>query len=157
MTASSEAFELEVNGERHHVVGGLVTLLEVLRDQLGLTGTKFNCEQGECGACTVLVDGQAVVACLALAPALTGTAIMTIEGIGPRSPTDIQRRFMDCDALQCGYCTPGMIMSAQALLAWDEDRSPAALKAALSGNYCRCTGYETIVEALQSLLDREAE
>lgn len=126
------------------------TLLEFLRDDLGLTGTKCGCEVGECGACTVLLDGVPVNACLVLAPQIDGRSVATVEGLmrgDALSP--LQESFMDHDAAHCGFCTPGMLMSAQALL--DETPRPdeAAIRKAISGNLCRCTGYVQIVEAIQ--------
>lgn len=155
MTVSDE-FELHINGVQCRVAGTSVTLLEVLREQLGLTGTKFNCEQGECGACTVMVDGQAIVACLALAPAMQGTQITTIEGVGTGPLSEVQQRFIACDALQCGFCTPGMILAVSAFLATDEEHTSTGVRAALSGNYCRCTGYEAILHAIAPMLDGES-
>jgi aerobic-type carbon monoxide dehydrogenase small subunit (CoxS/CutS family) len=125
------------------------TLLSVLRDDIGLTGTKFNCEQGECGACTVLLDDRPVNACLVLAASADGHRVTTIEGLSTDSePHPIQDAFMACDASQCGYCTPGMVMSTKALL--DRTASPtrAQIEGAIAGNYCRCTGYESIINAI---------
>ena len=142
--------ELRVNGDRHDVlVDQHRTLLDVLRDDLGLTGTKTNCLAAECGVCTVLVDGVAVNACLVLAATVRGRAITTIEGLardGQLHP--LQQAFIDHGAVQCGYCIPGMIMAAAALLA--EHPAPTAdeIREALSGNLCRCTGYGKIVDAV---------
>lgn len=127
------------------------TLLELLRDDLGLTGTKCGCEIGECGACTVLLDGVPVNSCLVLAPQVEGRSITTVEGLaqdGPLSP--LQESFLDHDAVHCGFCTPGMLMSAKALL--DETPRPdeGTIRKAISGNLCRCTGYVQIVEAIQN-------
>jgi aerobic-type carbon monoxide dehydrogenase small subunit (CoxS/CutS family) len=148
---------LEVNSELHEVfVPVHRTLLEVLREDLDLTGTKHGCELGECGACAVLIDGQPILSCLALpiehqAPA----AILTIEGLADASvPHPLQTAFAELGAAQCGYCTPGMLLTARALL--DEAPSPtrAQIVEALSGNLCRCTGYVKIFEAVELAVDR---
>ncbi len=139
-----------VNGETHELaVEADRTLLDVLRGDLGLQGTKTSCLEGRCGACTVLVDGDAVNACLVLATGARGRAITTIEGLardGVLHP--VQQAFVDHGAIQCGYCTPGMIMSAKALL--DEIPAPTEeeVRTALAGNLCRCTGYQKIVDAV---------
>ncbi len=125
------------------------TLLEVLRDELGLTGTKFGCGGGDCGACTVLIEGRAVLSCLTLALSARGKSIQTIEGLaegGALNP--LQRAFVEHGAIQCGYCSPGMIMCAHALLAENPHPTEAEARAALGGNLCRCTGYVKIVEAV---------
>jgi carbon-monoxide dehydrogenase small subunit len=146
---SGSSLELLANGAptRAWVEPGL-TLLEFLREHLGLTGTKVNCEQGECGACTVLVDGRAVDSCLVLALSVAGCEITTIEGSEVnRHLPHLQRAFIEADAAQCGYCTPGMLMAITALLEEEPDPSDAAIEQALRGNYCRCTGYESILLA----------
>jgi carbon-monoxide dehydrogenase small subunit len=141
---------LTVNGDRHEVLTEPArTLLDVLRIDLGLTGTKTNCLDAECGVCTVLVDGKAVNACLLLAVAVQGRAITTIEGLardGGLHP--LQQSFIDHGAVQCGYCIPGMILAAKAYL--DENPVPteAEVREALAGNLCRCTGYQKIVDAV---------
>lgn len=132
------------------------TLLDVLRDHLHLTGTKKGCETGECGACTVLVDGKNVNSCLMLIGYVEGKEVTTIEGLqnnGKLHP--IQKAFAEKGAVQCGYCTPGMIMSVKALL--DENPKPTReeIKTAIAGNLCRCTGYEQIIEAVQSVEQEE--
>ena len=125
------------------------TLLEILRDDLGLTGTKCGCEVGECGACTVLLDGAAVNACLVLAGQADGASILTVEGLAPDGRlTPLQESFLDHDAVHCGFCTPGMLMSAQAFLAAHPEADEEAIRAAIAGNLCRCTGYVQIVEAI---------
>lgn len=125
------------------------TLLEVLREQLQLTGAKPGCDEGACGACTVLLDGQPVRSCLTLALEVEGRAVTTIEGLASGGElTALQRAFVNHGAVQCGYCTSGMILVATALLARNPDPSEAEVRAALSGNVCRCTGYAKIVEAV---------
>ena len=126
------------------------TLLELLRDGLGLTGTKCGCEIGECGACTVLVDGEAVNSCLVLAPQIDGREITTVEGMMNGDELDpLQKAFMNQDAVHCGFCTPGMLISAKALLDSNGHPSEEEIRIAISGNLCRCTGYVQIVEAVK--------
>jgi carbon-monoxide dehydrogenase small subunit len=142
---------LTVNGEeRAAAVPGHHTLLEVLREELGLTGTKHGCELGECGTCTVLLDGRPVLSCLVLAVEAEGREVETVEGLQQGNALHpLQAAFADLGAAQCGYCTPGLLMAAKALL--DDDPAPerAAIRAALAGNLCRCTGYHKIVEAVE--------
>lgn len=127
------------------------TLLDVLRDELGLTGTKCGCEVGECGACTVLLDGEAVNSCLVLAPQIDGREVVTVEGLVRDGKLDpLQTSFMDHDAVHCGFCTPGMLLSAKALLAGNPDPGEEEIRTAISGNLCRCTGYVQIVEAIKN-------
>ncbi|MEW5721483.1 MAG: (2Fe-2S)-binding protein [Thermodesulfobacteriota bacterium] len=142
--------QITVNGQEHRLeVKPNRTLLDVLRDDLGLTGTKKSCESGKCGACTVLMDGRPVAACLILAPQADGRDILTIQGLGDREhPHPLQTAFAEKGAVQCGYCTPGMILTAKALLAANPDPSEYEVKAALAGNLCRCTGYSKIIEAV---------
>ena len=131
-------------------IPGSTTLLDLLRDTLALTGTKRACDIGECGACTVLVDGRPIYACLTLAHACEGQAVRTIEGLGtPRTPHALQDAFVAEDAAQCGFCTPGQLMAAAALLAKNADPSDAEVIAALSGNLCRCGTYPKIVRAVR--------
>lgn len=133
------------------VVKDNMTLLDLLRDKLGLTGTKKGCEQGECGACTVMLDGKPVNSCCTLAVECEGRSVTTVEGIakdGKLHP--IQRQFIEKWALQCGYCTPGMIMSAKALLDHNPHPTELEIREAIEGNLCRCTGYAKIVEAIQA-------
>ena len=142
---------MRVNGRRYELcVPPYKTLLEVLREDLGLTGTKHGCELGECGACTVLVDGKPILSCLALPAMFEDAEITTVEGLGtPARPHPIQRAFAQVGALQCGYCTPGMVLGVKALL--DAHPSPTEddIRSALSGHLCRCTGYGRIVEAVR--------
>ncbi|MFQ5414835.1 MAG: (2Fe-2S)-binding protein, partial [Phycisphaerae bacterium] len=142
---------LTVNGQRHAVaVRPGETLLDVLRDKLRLTGTKKGCNVGDCGACTVLVDGDAMNSCLLLAAEVEGRRITTIEGVGDDGRlTPLQRAFVHEGAIQCGFCTPGMVMSATALLARNQSPTPDDIKDALAGNLCRCTGYSGILRAVQ--------
>ncbi|MBP9146249.1 MAG: (2Fe-2S)-binding protein [Thermoanaerobaculia bacterium] len=142
---------LIVNGERRTVAFPVHhTLLEVLREELGLTGTKHGCELGECGTCTVLVDGQPVLSCLALAAEMGGRAIETVEGLQAGNELHpLQSAFADLGAAQCGYCTPGILMTAKALLAGNPAPARAEIRAALAGNLCRCTGYIKILEAVE--------
>ena len=134
---------LNVNGEMYEMaVNPWQTLLEVLRDELGLIGTKKACSIGTCGACTVIVDSKAVLSCLTLAIECEGHSVTTIEGIeGPEGLHPIQQSFIDNGAVQCGFCTPGVIMTAKALLDENPDPSDDEIRDALSGNFCRCTGH----------------
>jgi len=146
------AFRLLVNGEEFDLdTAPHRTLLEVLRDELGLTGTKEGCGTGDCGACTVLMDGRAVNSCLVLAPEAAGREIATIEGLATNGRLHpIQQAFVDAAAAQCGYCTPGMILSIKALL--DRNPSPTLdeVRLGIAGNLCRCTGYAKIYEAIEA-------
>lgn len=150
MKARSTTLTLRVNGEdrtvafpTHH------SLLEVLREECGLTGTKHGCELGECGTCMVLVDGEPVLSCLILAAELSDRSIETVEGLQTGNRLHpLQSTFADLGAAQCGYCTPGMLMTAKALLAENAEPTPAQIRSALAGNLCRCTGYHKIVEAV---------
>lgn len=152
-------YTILVNGRAREVRSlPAATLLTVLRDNLGLTGTKFNCEQGECGACTVLIDGRAVNSCLVLGVTVSGQQVETIEGLGTGERLDVvQESFVECDAAQCGYCTPGMVMSAKALLATTSSPSRVDIEAALAGNYCRCTGYDSVIQAVERAAARESD
>jgi aerobic-type carbon monoxide dehydrogenase small subunit (CoxS/CutS family) len=144
--------ELNVNGEPHELfVPVHKTLLEVLREDLDLTGTKHGCELGECGACAVLIDGEAVLSCLALPVECQAPAeIVTIEGLADRAHVHpLQETFAELGAAQCGYCTPGMLVTAKALLDKNPRPSREDIVSALSGNLCRCTGYVKIFEAVE--------
>jgi len=151
---------LTVNGKRHHLtIDPRVTLLDALRNYLGFTGTKKGCDEGQCGACTVLVDGRRVDSCLTLAVMNQHVAITTIEGIGtPEALHPIQAAFIKHDGFQCGYCTSGQIMSAVALL---EHESPPAsdteIRERMSGNLCRCGAYPGIVDAIRTVRDAGAK
>ena len=140
-----------VNGQdREVLVKPYSTLLEVLREDLRLTGTKHGCEAGECGACMVLVDGVPKLSCLVLPAQVEGAVVTTIEGVAEGSVLHpVQQAFMDRGAVQCGYCTPGMVLAAKALLEANPAPSTVEVKEALAGNLCRCTGYVSIVEAVQ--------
>ncbi|MEI8131058.1 MAG: (2Fe-2S)-binding protein [Leptolinea sp.] len=129
-----------------------ITLLTLLRDHLGMTGTKDGCEVGECGACSILLDGKVVNSCMMMAPQANGRAISTIEGIQDPNgtPNDLQRAFVEHGAVQCGYCTPGMIMAGEALLARTLSPTEEEIRNAVAGNLCRCTGYQQIVEAIDA-------
>ena len=126
-----------------------ITLLDLLREVLGLTGTKRGCEAGECGACTVLLDGRAVNSCLVPAPQVGGREVVTVEGLAPLGKlAPLQQAFIDHGAVQCGFCTPGILMSAKDLLDHTADPSQAKIREAIAGNLCRCTGYQQIVDAV---------
>ncbi|HEX5435728.1 MAG TPA: (2Fe-2S)-binding protein [Gemmatimonadaceae bacterium] len=145
-----------VNGERHEVaIAPHTTLLELLRETLGLTGTKHGCELGECGTCTVLVDGVPILSCLALAVAYRERAIETVEGMAHgHTLHPLQEAFAELGAAQCGYCTPGFLLAARALLDANPHPSRAEIASALSGNLCRCTGYLKIFEAVEMAAER---
>ena len=149
------AIELKINGDIHEVlVSPNHTLLEVLRDKLGLMGTKRGCDLGACGACTVLINGEAYLSCVMLAIEASGKEILTIEGLaegGELHP--LQSAFVETGGLQCGFCTPGMILTAKAILDEEEDPSEEVIKKKMAGNLCRCTGYKKVVEAVMSVTD----
>ena len=134
------------------------TLLEVLREDLGLTGTKHGCEMGHCGACTVLVDGEPILSCLALAVEAQGQDIRTVEGLAREGRLHpIQQAFVECGAAQCGYCTPGFLMTGAALVEQHKNLSETQIRDAIAGNLCRCTGYSKIVEAIALAAQRMEE
>lgn len=147
---------LVVNGDTYRLtVEPRRTLLDVLRDDLGLTGTKNGCGMGECGACTVLVDGKPVSSCLILAIRADGKSVTTIEGLADGNKLHpLQQAFVECSAIQCGFCTPGMILTAKALLEENPKASEEDVKLGLVGNLCRCTGYVKIVEAVMAARKR---
>jgi carbon-monoxide dehydrogenase small subunit len=146
---------LKINGEIYAVEVDLrETLLDVLRDRLGLTGTKRGCDMGECGTCTVLMDGKPVNACMLLAVTLTGRDILTIEGVTQNELHPIQQAFVKHGAVQCGFCTPGMILTAKAFLKGCPSPTSADVRRSISGNLCRCTGYRKIVDAVLDAASR---
>lgn len=147
---------LEINGDTFEVdVENRRTLLEVLREDLHLMGTKKMCDTGECGSCTVILDGQAVNSCLVLALDAEGKKIETIEGVAKGDQLHpIQEAFVNKGAVQCGFCTPGMVMTTKAFLGKNPDPTEEEIKVAISGNFCRCTGYVRIVEAIRAAADR---
>jgi carbon-monoxide dehydrogenase small subunit len=146
-TINGKAMELAVDPRQ--------TLADLLRYELGLTGTKKGCEMGECGSCTVIMDGKAVNSCLVLAVRAEGRSITTIEGLeGEAGPHPLQQAFVEHGAIQCGFCSPGMILSAKALLDSNPSPDERAIRTAISGNLCRCTGYQKIVEAIASVGQR---
>ena len=160
-----ELITLNINGDEHEIaVYPWRTLNEVLRDQLHLTGTKLGCGTGDCGACTVLIDDQSVSSCLTLAVEVEGHKITTIEGVAPQAIANsdlencelnqIQESFIAKGAIQCGFCTPGMIMSSKFLLDHTPNPSEAEIRAGLSGNLCRCTGYNKIVDAIADAAEK---
>ncbi len=150
-----EPVTLMVNGTARHIfVAPHRTLLETIREDLGLTGTKHGCELGECGACTVLVDGTPILSCLTLTVDAADAEIVTIEGIGSiANPHALQRAFGEHGAAQCGYCTPAMILTAKALLDRDPSPSEETIAEAIAGNMCRCTGYLAIVRAVSAVVE----
>jgi carbon-monoxide dehydrogenase small subunit len=154
--SDTRTLTLTVNGEPRTVAFAVHhTLLEVLREELGLTGTKHGCELGECGTCTVLVDGRPVLSCLALAAEMEGRRIETVEGLQEGNRLHpLQETFADLGAAQCGYCTPGILMTAKALLAANPSPTRDEVRAALAGNLCRCTGYVKILEAVEGAAAR---
>jgi len=142
---------LTVNGQNHQVRTSLdATLLDLIRNDLGLTGTKDGCSEGECGACTVLLDGRVINACLVFAWQANGVDVVTVEGLAENGRLHpLQRAFIEKGAIQCGFCTPGMIMSAYGLLIENPRPSEEQIRQALTGNLCRCTGYTKIIQAIQ--------
>lgn len=147
---TGKSIRITVNGSPYRLdVHSGETLLEVIRQRLALRGTKRGCEIGECGACTVVMNGKAVNSCLILAVQADGAEVVTVEGLGRDGELHpLQEAFLDAGAVQCGYCTPGALMSAYALLEEDPDPTPEKVRAALAGNLCRCTGYQTMIDAV---------
>jgi carbon-monoxide dehydrogenase small subunit len=158
MTAKRDV-RVTVNGQpREGAVEPRVTLVDFLRMELGLTGTHVGCEHGVCGACTVLMDGQAVRSCIMLAVQADGAELMTVEGLahdGELHP--LQEAFIECHGLQCGFCTPGFLMSVYELLQREPDPDDEAIRDALGGNICRCTGYQQIVDSVRSVVRKLRE
>jgi len=150
------SLKLRVNGEDYEVYAEpWHTLADVLRDELGLTGTKQGCDTGYCGVCTILIDGKAVKSCVVMARQVQGRDIVTVEGLSRDGELDpLQKAFIDKFAIQCGFCTPGMLLSAKALLKENPHPSVDEIKEAITGNLCRCTGYTKIVEAIQAAAER---
>ncbi len=158
-TSGPLVYELTVNGATRAVESNWLgeSLLYVLRERLGLYGTKNACEQGECGSCSVLLDGVLVCSCLELAAAAVGCEVTTVEGIDPTGAlTDVQQAFVDAGAVQCGFCTPGLIVATHDLLARSPHPDELEIKESLAGNLCRCTGYGRIVEAVRTVAIRRA-
>lgn len=151
--------EIHVNGaRRRRSVAARVTLADFLRDELDLTGTKLGCEHGVCGACTVLIDGSSARSCLTLAAQADGREVTTVEGLSEgRHLSDLQQSFRDHHGLQCGFCTAGILMTATELLGSGAEIDDAAVRTVLSGNVCRCTGYETIVDAVLAVATAKAD
>ena len=147
-----------VNGARERIdVQPNLTLLQLLREKLALTGTKNGCEAGECGACTVLVDGEPVNSCMMLAIEADGRELLTVEGLAPEGQlSPLQQAFVEHNAVQCGFCTPGMLMSAYALLKRNPTPTEEQIKQALVGNLCRCTGYLRIIRAIMDVAEQDA-
>ena len=155
----SEHYVLHVNGKELQVRDAWVgeSLLYVLRQRLGLPGTKGACEQGECGSCTVLVDGEAVCSCLVMAATCTESKITTVEGLADGNAlTDVQQAFVEAGGVQCGFCTPGLIVAVHNLLESNPAPTGIEVKEALSGNICRCTGYGRIFDAVQLVISRRS-
>jgi carbon-monoxide dehydrogenase small subunit len=149
---TEQVLSLQVNGVEHRILtADHRTLLEVLREDMAMVGTKHGCDLGECGACTVLLDGRPVLACLVLAVQVAGRTITTIEGMAEDgTPHPLQTAFSEKGAAQCGYCTPGMLLAARALLDEVQVPGPDDIRQALAGNLCRCTGYNKIIEAVEA-------
>jgi aerobic carbon-monoxide dehydrogenase small subunit len=148
---------LNVNGKKRRVViEGTETLLDVVRTQLGLTGTKRGCNQGVCGSCTVLIDGLAARSCLCLAALAAAKEIVTVEGLGADGKlSPVQEAFVEAGAVQCGFCMPGMVVAATALLAENPEPDEDAIRGALAGNLCRCSGYVKVIEAVQRVARKQ--
>jgi aerobic carbon-monoxide dehydrogenase small subunit len=159
---ANEQYVLRVNGNEHAVADAWLgeSLLYVLRERLGFPGAKAGCEQGECGSCSVFVDGLLVCACLVLGAAAVGGDIVTVEGLQPDERgvlDDVQRAFVETGAVQCGFCTPGLVMTVHALLERDPAPGDLAVREAISGNLCRCTGYGRILEAVEVAIAARAD
>jgi aerobic carbon-monoxide dehydrogenase small subunit len=153
-------YELRVNGALHTVDDAWLgeSLLHVLRERLGLPGAKNACEQGECGSCSVMIDGRLVCSCLVLGAAAVERDIVTVEALADDAAlSDVQQAFLDAGAVQCGFCTPGLVMAVHDLLARQPDPDDLAIREAISGNLCRCTGYGRVVEAVRVSVRRRSE
>jgi carbon-monoxide dehydrogenase small subunit len=147
----TKTISITLNGERREVaVEANDILLDVLRDKLGIKSPKIGCERGDCGACTILLDGKPVRSCLILAIEVDGQEITTVEGLSKDGPTPLQQAFLDRNSFQCGFCAPGMILTAEALLRNNPNPTEDEIKEAIGGNLCRCTGYEPIIDAIQA-------
>ena len=154
---SEKTFQLTINGQEHRVTApDHRTLLDVLREDLDLTGSKRGCDRGECGSCTVLLDGKPVYSCITLVGQVRGRAVVTVEGLAHDGQLDpVQRAFLDEDGGQCGFCTPGFLMSARALLDTTPQPTDAEIREALSGNLCRCNAYGRILQSVRTAAQRE--
>jgi carbon-monoxide dehydrogenase small subunit len=153
--SATEHYTLSVNGRLHEIRDAWIgeSLLFVLRERLGLYGTKGACEQGECGSCTILMDDKAVCSCLVLAATAVGSEVTTVEGLtGTDGMNDVQTAFVEQGAVQCGFCTPGLIVAITHLLDQDPNPSESKIKESISGNICRCTGYGRIFEAIEQAI-----
>lgn len=151
---SNQFFTLRVNGADHDVADSWLgeSLLDVLRDRVGLMGSKGACTQGECGSCSVMVDGKLVCSCLVMGATAVDQEIVTIEGVAPvGAPSDVQQAFVDAGAVQCGFCTPGLVMAVHDLLERVDEPTDTEIREELAGNVCRCTGYGRIIEAVQQV------
>lgn len=159
MSERTNRISITVNRERRRVeVEPYETLLELLRDRLDLTGTKRCCGEGECGACSVIMDGRIVNSCIILAAEADGSDVLTIEGLSEDGkPSTLQQAFLDSGAVQCGFCTPGMIMAAHYLLLNNPHPTEEEIREGLSGNLCRCTGYNRIIQAVQAAAEANSE
>ena len=155
---ANHSISVTVNGSKEYLnVPSNMTLLQMLREELALTGTKNGCEAGECGACTVLVDGEPVNSCMMLAVEADGRQVTTVEGLSQGDQlSSLQEAFVEHNAVQCGFCTPGVLISAHALLERNPYPTEEQIRAALVGNLCRCTGYLRIIQAVQTAADRAA-
>lgn len=147
--------KFKVNGKSYNIdVCPSIRLIDLLRDELGLTGTKEGCGEGECGSCTVIMDGKAVNSCLVLAPQVDGKEIITVEGLSEDEQLDLlQQKFLEHSAVECGFCTPGMLMSAKALLMRNPHPTDEEIRTAIAGNLCRCAGYSKVVAAIKAAAD----
>ena len=157
---SNEFFTLRVNGADHEVADSWLgeSLLDVLRDRIGLIGSKGACMQGECGSCSVLVDDVLVCSCLVMGATVIGQEVVTIEGVAPvGAPSDVQQAFVDAGAVQCGFCTPGLVIAVHDLLERTGSPTETEIREELAGNICRCTGYGRIIDAVQQVAVRRTE